>query len=40
MVSQCDAVPHYQTARNIDKAREIAHQTSLRSIVQMELKSL
>ena len=40
MVSQCDAVFHYQTARKIDKAREIAHQTSLRSIVQMELKSL
>ena len=40
MIAQCDAASHYQTARKIDKAREIAHQTSHRSIVQMELKSL
>jgi hypothetical protein len=40
MVAQCDALFHYQRARKIDKAKEIAHQTSLRSIVQMEMKSL
>jgi hypothetical protein len=40
MVSQCHAGSRFQTARRIDRARQITHQTSVRSIVQMELKSL